>query len=716
MSKEFKAAIEEALENKVLESALGRFAESYTTSWQEVYNDINFENLREEISKAKAYAADHLDEVITKFKEEAERRGAKVFFAADATAANQYILDLAQQKGIKEIIKSKSMATEEIELNSFLEKNGLTITESDLGEWILQLMKEKPSHMVMPAIHLTRHQIAEVLSSHLKEEVPPDPETMVRIVRRQMRQKFLSAGMGITGANIAVAETGTLVIVTNEGNARLTTTLPPVQVAVVGLEKIVPKMDDALNILTALPRSATAQHITSYITMISGAVAAFVAGHETLKDFHIVLLDNGRTKLAQDPIFKAAWQCIRCASCLNVCPVYERLGGHVYGGKTYAGAIGTILTAFFSSLDDAAEIQNLCLSCGRCAEFCPGKVPLADLILELRKRIVEKEGLGFIANLALKYFLANPKLMQSALSLASKVEGPLTKGEPFIRSLPDGLNQFVEKRSFPAIAKKQFRQIAPQLEKTKENPKAKLSFYAGCVVDFMYPDLGEAVFKILDEENYEINFPQQQACCGAPAFYMGDMETTLKLAKINLEALDNENTNYIITVCPTCALALKEIFPKITEGDAALHQKALRVSSKVRDFTQFVAEEEIEFKEAPEKKIKVTYHDSCHFNRHLHLSSKARQVLKQHPAVEFVEMEGADKCCGFGGSYTAKFPQISAALLEKKLKFIEESGAEVVAVDCPGCLLQLQGGLDKKGSKIKVMHTASLLKNIESEK
>ncbi|APC09508.1 L-lactate dehydrogenase (quinone) large subunit LdhH [Neomoorella thermoacetica] len=719
--KEFKQRIRQALNNASLRGALGRFADSYVVSREEVYAGRDFESLRQRIAAIKADAAGRYEELADRFSRVVEARGGKVFRAKDAAAAREYIYQVAKEHGVTEIVKSKSFASEEIHLNEFLQERGINPYETDLAEWILQLMPgERPSHMVMPAIHLPKEEVARVFSRYLGEPVEPDIKNMVRIARRELRKKFLTAGMGISGANIAVAETGTIVLCTNEGNARLTTTVPPVHVAIVGYEKLVPSIKDIVPILEALPRSGTAQPITSYVTMITGPVPAWRGEGEGIKELHVVLLDNGRTRMAADPVFKEALQCIRCASCTNVCPVFQLVSGQVYG-YIYNGGIGSVLTAFFNSLEDAVDPQSLCIGCRRCAEVCPAKINIPDLVLKLRERVITKQGLSSGYRIALHGIVAKPKLMHTLLRAASRLQGPVTHGQPLIRHLPLFFSNLTSGRSLPAIAKEPLRDRVKRLEARTGRPRLKAAFYSGCVIDFAYPEIGEAVYKVLGREGVQVTFPQGQACCGAPAVYAGDRETAVKLAKQNITALEEARADVVVTACPTCAVALKKDFPELLAGEPAWEERARALAKKVKDFTELVHEltggqgkKVKQAKKSGSRAVKVTYHDSCHFKRHLGLDQVARQVLKEQPGVELVEMQESDRCCGFGGSYSIKYPEISAPILERKLKNITESGAEVVAADCPGCVLQLRGGLDQKGSSIKVKHTAEVLAALEN--
>ncbi|NLW07157.1 MAG: LUD domain-containing protein [Clostridia bacterium] len=714
-TKEFKQRLHRALNNSSLRKALESFGDAYVISREAVYSGRDFEALRQKIAAIKSEAAGRYEELADQFSRAVEARGGRVFRASDAAAAREYILKVAQEHGVTDLVKSKSFASEEIHLNEYLQEHGVNPHETDLAEWILQLMPgERPSHMVMPAIHLLKEEVAEVFSRYLGQPVEADISKLVRIARRELRKKFLTAGMGISGANIAVAETCTIVICTNEGNARLTTTVPSVHLAIVGLEKLVPRLKDIVPILEALPRSGTGQHITSYVTLISGPVPAWRGEGESLKELHVVLLDNGRSRMAADPVFKEALQCIRCASCTNVCPVFQLVSGQAYG-EVYSGGIGCILTAFFSSLEEAADIQSLCLSCRRCAEVCPGNINIPELVLKLRHRVVDKKGLSPGYRIALHGVVSKPKLMHSMLRAAARLQRPVTGGTSFIRHLPLFFSPLTKGRSLPAIASVPFRNLSQRLEQEYKvaKPHLKAALYAGCVIDFVYPQIGEAIYKVLGRYGVQVTFPQGQACCGAPASYAGDDETAVKLAKINIAALEEANADVIVTACPTCAVALKNDFVELLSEEPEWSERARALAKRVKDFTELVneltsGEDRGEYK-GKEQTVKVTYHDSCHFKRSMGLDQVARKLLRSQPGVELVEMKDCDRCCGFAGSYNVKYPQISAPILKRKLNSIIESGAQVVSMDCPGCIVQIRGGLDQLNSPIKVKHTAEIL-------
>ncbi|MCC6858768.1 MAG: LUD domain-containing protein [Bryobacterales bacterium] len=705
MSSQFTQSIAEALRNPKLTGALGKFSEAYRGNRAQAYAGIDFEALRTLIAERKAYAASHLEALAAEFAANARARGAKVFRTGDPQQVREYVLNVAREKGARAIVKSKSMASEEIHLNPYLEKEGLSVSETDLGEWIVQLAGQRPSHMVLPAIHMTKEDVAGLFSKEINERLSSDIPRLVNVARQELRSRFLNADIGISGANIAVAETGSLVLVTNEGNARLVATLPNTHIAIVGIEKLVALFEDILPVLTALPRSATAQLLTSYVSIITGP-APNTDG--TLKDLHIVLMDNRRSEMAEDPQFREALQCIRCASCLNVCPVFRLVGGHVFG-KVYTGGIGTILTAWFDALKQSEDIQGLCIQCGNCREFCPGNIDIPGLILELRRRLVVEQGQSLVQK-GIFAVVNNRRLFHTMLRAASLGQKPFVDGG-FIRHLPLFLSTFTRDRSLPSIAPAPFRDTFRKIPQPRSEEKAAL--YAGCLIDFAYTEIGEAVVKILNRAGIEVVFPEGQTCCGAPARYSGAYEVAAQNSIDNIRALLEQDVKWVVTACPTCTVALKQEFIGTLEslGRHEALPEARRLADKAVDFSwlvkQLVDEGRLSFRDG-EAPLPLTYHDSCHLKRTLHVSGEPRDLLRR-AGHQIVEMFESDICCGMGGSYTLKLPEISAAILHRKLHNIEATGVSEVAADCPGCVMQIRGGCDKKGLAVRVKHTAERL-------
>ncbi len=705
MGTEFKESIHKAVNDANLTGALGKFSEAYKVNRAKAYEGIDFEELRGRIAELKSYAASHLDLLSDLFEQNATARGAKVFRTSDPVKVREYILTVAQENGVKTVVKSKSMATEEIHLNPYLEKAGISVGETDLGEWIIQLAGQTPSHMVMPAIHMTKEEVSDLFSKEVNERLTSDIPRLVKVARDRLRPMFLKADMGISGGNIACAETGSIVLMTNEGNARLVTSLPRIHVALVGIEKLVEKYADIAPILKALPRSATAQLLTSYVSIITGPTPN---DDGSMKDLHIILMDNRRSEMAADPKFKQALQCIRCASCLNVCPVYRLVGGHVFG-KVYTGGIGTILTAWFDELKKSEDIQGLCIQCGACKDICPGRIDIPELIMEIRRRLVQEQGVPMLQR-AIYSVVNNRKLFHGMLRAASIAGKPFTSGK-FVRHLPMFLADLTDGRSLPAIAAEPFRDRFKGIKQPECTEKA--AFYAGCLIDFAYPEQGEAVVSVLNKAGIRVIFPEEQTCCGAPARYNGAYETAAGNAINNIRALLAEDVRYVVSACPTCTVALEHEFINTFEslGQTEWIPKARELAAKTVDFStlakRLVDEGRLTLKEG-QQLGRVTYHDSCHLKRTLKVSEQPRELLRK-AGYELAEMFECDMCCGMGGSYSLKLPEISGPILQRKLKNIKETGAPVVAMDCPGCVMQIRGGLDQDGAAVQVRHTAELL-------
>ena len=348
----------------------------------------DWEALRREAAAIKREALGALPELWQRFEAQARAAGATVHWARDAAEHNRIVGDLLTEEGVHRVVKSKSMLTEECGLNPHLEGLGIEVVDSDLGERIVQLRHEPPSHIVMPAIHLRRSEVGDLFEREMgSPHGVDDPETLTRIARRDLRARFLGAEAGITGVNFAVAESGAFVIVTNEGNADLGTSLPPLHIACVGLEKIVPRERDLAPFLRLLARSATGQPISTYTSHYRGPRPPAEDEVGQRPSLHIVIVDNGRSRLLAQPGFREALACIRCGACLNTCPVYRRSGGHSYGG-TIPGPIGSVLEP---ARDPArhAELPHACSLCGSCSDVCPVRIPLHHQLLTWRSQLAE---------------------------------------------------------------------------------------------------------------------------------------------------------------------------------------------------------------------------------------------------------------------------------------------------------------------------------------
>lgn len=699
--KEYKKRLRKALDNGFLRSAMGTFAAAYKETQSRIFQGVDVEDLRREIAQSRDESLPHLEELYQAFKAKAEAAGVKVHLAATAMGANEIIVGIARDNEVNKIVKSKSMTAEETCLNDHLEAEGLEVVETDLGEWIIQLRHEGPSHMVMPAIHLSRQEVADLFTTVTGEPQEPDIGNLVKVARKELRQAFLTADMGISGANFAIAATGTLGIISNEGNARLTTTVPRVHVALVGLDKLLPDLHAALRILKILPARATGQTITSYVSWITGANECRPAPGGK-KEMHIVFLDNGRLALSRDEIFSQALRCVRCGSCANVCPIYSLVGGHNYG-HVYIGAIGLILTYFYHGRRNARAIVQNCLNCQACKAVCPAAIDLPHLIKETYCEVLKGEEKLPLKNKLLRRVLKDRKLFHFILRRASLAQKPLARDKAFIRHLPFFFGKEHAFRSLPAIARRPFRDLWPQLYQKVGKPRYRAALFGGCLVDFVYPEQGIALLKALKDQGVQVEYPMGQTCCGLPAKMMAEKEVAKEVALQNLAALDPAEYDYILTLCASCGSHLKEAYPRLLAGAPAA-VKAEQLLDKLIDFSSFLTRV---LKVKPERfrggKKKVAYHSPCHLCRGLGVVQEPRDLLAI-AGLDYLPATDEDTCCGMGGTFSMDFPELSAELLKKKLVTVEETGADLLVTDCPGCVLQLKGGMDKRGGKIKVKH------------
>lgn len=418
----------------------------------------NWEDWRERGRQIRMHTIAHLDYYLNQFANHARANGVHVHFADTAEEAVKITLAIAEHKQASSVVKSKSMVTEELHLNHALESIGVDVVESDLGEYIIQLAGETPSHIIIPAIHKNRYQIADLLSKEAGETLPPDTSILAGFVRKKLREKFLEADIGMTGCNFAIAETGSIVLFENEGNARMVSTVPSTQITLMGMERIIPSWSDLEVMATLLPRSATGQKLTVYMSGITGPRRQ--EDGDGPDEMHIIILDNGRSLQLGDPEFQELLNCIRCGACLNACPVYRHIGGHAYGG-TYSGPIGAVLTpALNKNIDQWDDIASASTLCGACYEACPVKIPLHDMLIYLRKRKVERGFGDTMESIGMRGFAAvmsNSKRYENALKMG-RIAQRLVVRDGEITSKLGPLKGWNSYRVAPSLSKQSFRE------------------------------------------------------------------------------------------------------------------------------------------------------------------------------------------------------------------------------------------------------------------
>ncbi len=385
----------------------------------------DFEAYRERTTAAKERTLRALPELLIRFEERCEAAGGQVHWAADAAEARRIVVDIARSRGARRVVKGKSMVTEEIALNPALEGAGMTVFETDLGEYIVQLAGERPSHILSPALHKSRYEVADLFAEKLGRRCDgEDIANLCRVARESLREEFLAADLGVTGANMLIAETGTVVLLENEGNIRMAATCPRTQIVVVGVEKIVADLEDMVAVLDLLPRSATSQLMPGYLSFFTGPrKPGELDGPEEL---HVVLLDNGRSAMLADPDLRQSLRCLRCSACLNICPVYMSVGGHAYG-SIYPGPIGSILTPGLSGGAEGADLPHACTQCGACKAVCPVGIDHPRVLLALRAKYpaapVSLEGAAASGH---AFLASHPGLYRSAAAVIRAVDPEFT--------------------------------------------------------------------------------------------------------------------------------------------------------------------------------------------------------------------------------------------------------------------------------------------------
>ena len=483
----FYERVEDALQDEQLHAALNIATTRFVAGRQRAFETLpEAEALRDHARRIRAHTLAHLDRYLAQFADAVEQRGGHVYWAETEEQAIRYVTELARARGVQTVVKSKSMVSEELELNHALEAEGVRVVETDLGEYIIQLAREKPSHIIAPVIHKTRQQIADLFRAKLNatDEDLADVPHMTGLARRTLRADFLQADMGISGVNFGVAETGSICLVTNEGNGRLTTTTPRIHVALMGMERLVPTMEDLGVMLQILARSATGQKLSVYSNIVTGPrrtgqaaggsdgettpiKSSEVSEHlqgmpETEPDgpdeLHVVIVDNGRSKILGSDLAEILY-CIRCGACLNVCPVYRQIGGHAYG-SVYPGPVGAVVTPGLYGLEAWPELPHASSLCGACREVCPVRIDIPRMLLKLREEGARAgQGPGWL-KLGIRLYCwaaLRPGMYRLGIRLAGWATQLLAQ-KGWLKKFPPPLSGWTDHRYFPAFAKKSFSQ------------------------------------------------------------------------------------------------------------------------------------------------------------------------------------------------------------------------------------------------------------------
>jgi L-lactate dehydrogenase complex protein LldF len=690
-----RRAARKALANPSLQTALKRASAGHFSKFARTRDEVPWDEMKRRARKIREECLPRLADLIGMFSAEAIKAGAHVHAAATSDEALATIAGILKDRGAKLVAKSKSMVSEEIGLNAYLEERGFKVVETDLGEWIVQLAGERPSHITAPALHKTKEEVADLFSKHLGRPVPADIKELVKIARGELRHVFLEADAGISGANLAIAESGTLVLVSNEGNARLVTTLPPVHIALVTTEKFVETLEQATTLLKALIIGSSGLKMTSYVSFITGPSKTtdiekeLVTGVHGPEELHIVILDNGRLETSLDKDLAEILYCLKCGGCMLQCPVFKAVGGHLYGGPVYSGGIGVLMTAVTRSPDEAKDLLALCADCKKCEDFCPVGIRTGDLLLKLKN-----EGRPGAFERALSTVFRRTRAAETGARILAVIQKIWLK-DGRLRKLPFA---WARGKHFPGLSPGH-DQRAGTAEASPEK-KEKIYLFQGCLARFFFPEMRESVLKTLRSLGLEAVCPPSQVCCGAPSHHLGDAKAVRALAAENLRSFAAENPDFILTICPTGNGILKKLYPEL---DPAAEPWAERV----RDFTEFmVGRGFLPHSAEPGAKGSVLYHHSCHYLNELDPKEPLKLLggLGYSPRTE----EEPYSCCGFCGVFSVKNPEIAASFWEEKKARIEASGETLIAADCPGCVFQLRSGLAGSDKDYRVVHTAEL--------
>lgn len=461
---EFQEASLQALGSPNLQLALSRLGETLAAGNRRAFDELPGSSLlRERARQIKEEALSSLDEHLATLESNVQKNGGVVHWAGDGKEACNIVAKIAAERGIRRIVKSKSMVTEEIHLNRHLEAHGYEVTETDFGEYIIQLAGERPSHIVAPVVHKTIEEVAELMNRKLDSDTAVDAKALAGLARKTLRARFEVSEMGISGANFAIAETGSITIISNEGNARLTTTVPRIHVAIVGIEKVLPRLSDLPIFLKILARGATGQKISVYTSLISGPRRE--GEGDGPEEFHLILLDNGRSRILGSDMRESLF-CIRCGACLNICPVYRKIGGHAYGG-IYSGPIGAVLTPLYDGLKPNYHQPQASSLCGACQAACPVKIRIPELLVKNRAALQNVQASSPIERRIYSLWsrlLASPRLYRSLVWFSTRIVSRFARNGWF-RNMPGPVKGWTSIRDFPAPASRSFRDRWDEIRK-----------------------------------------------------------------------------------------------------------------------------------------------------------------------------------------------------------------------------------------------------------
>ncbi len=700
LNRKIQTALDEEPKRDALYTAMKRGRDSRSKAMSVLPGGEAF---REEIHEIKKRCVQDSDRLVEMFSKNAKQRGAQVTYAEDGPQAVKAVLEITRRHNAKTVAKSKSLTSEEIHINHPMQKEGIQVTETDLGELIIQLVNEKPFHLVFPAVHKSVPEVAEIFKREVEQEIPNDANEIMRVVRKYLRPIFLHSDIGMTGANVGIAENGAIVIETNEGNARLVSSIPDVHICIMGIEKIVETIDEALKMALAHPISAVGQKLTTYVTFMAGRSPLGSGKGRKPRETHIILLDNGRKRMREDPWFHEALHCIRCGACMNICPTYGVVGGHTFG-HIYPGPIGIPWTAQVHGLENAGNFAPLCISCGLCQEICPAEINIPMMIAKVKHEDAKTHGQPFV----------NRALMQAeAMAKMGSRTAPLSNWllrNPAFRLILEKIQGIDRRRTLPFFSRHTLEKwMRKRHGKPGDSSKRKVAYFVDMYANYNQPELGKSVVEMLEGLGCEVVLPKQKAC-GYPYIGYGDLDKAKEVAEFNLQQfLPYVEQGYeIVASEPTAAFCLKHAYPKLLD----YRDDVEAVSIHTFEFFEYLLRIEKESAVTPESQLqgkRFGLHLSCH-QRPLNAGEALQEWLRNRGAeVQVIE---TGTCCGMAGTFGMKKGNLgynlSRAVGEPLFKQFLEAEIDAIITESSVCRIHLMDG-----TGLNVFHPLEIIKQNE---